>query len=172
MGRQFLLLMPNYGFKMKKTILIATLGISAITLGACQTTSMSERAKNFQDQTSARFVGKSIDEVILAFGPPKSRAMLTDGREVLQFETTKPGTRAITSGAVTIGTGYGSGFYGPGYYPRGNRYYGSVGASFPLFGSAYPDVYGNNTPPICIRRFVIDAQKQVQSFNYSGDGCY
>lgn len=151
---------------MKRIIITATLAIGAVFLGACQTTNIAERAKAFQEQTSARFVGKSVDEVILAFGPPKSRAMLTDGREVLQFETTKTGTRQTTHGVVSVGSSYGNRYYG-----HGNRYYGSVGASFPIFG-AYPDAYGNNTPPICIRRFVIDTQKQVQSFNYSGDGCY
>ena len=152
---------------MKKFVAIIALSLATLGLGACQTTSMTERAASFQKSTSERFVGKSVDEVILAFGPPKSRAMLTDGREVLQFESTKTGTRQMTFGSVSVGTGFGRGYYG-----YGDRYYGRMAASFPLFGGAYPDAYGNNTPPTCIRRFVIDAQKQVQSFNYSGDGCY
>ena len=70
---------------MKRLLTALTLSALALT-AACETVPYDERVKAYEDSVALRFVGKSVDELILAFGPPNSSYKLSDGRDVLQYE--------------------------------------------------------------------------------------
>ncbi len=146
---------------MKKLVLIPTL-IAVLGLAACETVPYKDRAALYQKQVSDKYVGQSVDNVVLDLGPPSSTYPLTDGREMLQFETKKDGYYPRTSGYVSVGTGWGGGWH------RGN--YGGIGIGIP-FPMEYPDGYNSNEAK-CVKRFIVNKQKLVESFAFEGKGCF
>eukprot|EP01031_Cornospumella_fuschlensis_P009084 gene9084-11158_t len=81
---------------MKPMKIMLACGLLAFA-AACETVPFEERAKAYEDQMAQRFVGKSADELVLAFGPPQSSYKLTDGRDVLQYEQKRTSTQGGAS---------------------------------------------------------------------------
>lgn len=149
---------------MKNKISGALILVSCVALIGCETVPRAQRVAQFESNIHDRFIGKSVDEVILAFGPPDSRSELTDGREVIQYETRKAGTR-VSEPRVTTSVSVG-GVWGGGRYHHGYPYGGvSVGFPFPN------DNYYPSRPLTCKKRFTISVEKKVEDFSWEGDGC-
>lgn len=143
----------------------ALLGFACIALSGCETIPRAQRVANFEKDIHDRFIGKSVDEVILAFGPPDSRSNLTDGREVIQYETRKTGTR-ISEPRVRTNVSVGGVWGGGGYHHHGYPYGGvSVGIPFPN------DNYSESRALTCKKRFTISVDKKVEDFAWEGNGC-
>jgi hypothetical protein len=136
-----------------------------LALGACQTIPYAQRAANFETKMRTDFIGKSKDNIVLAFGVPHSSYMLTDGREVAQYFEEK----TYTTGGGTY-TDYE-------YVVVGTRSVeqkdGSV-KQVPIT-RAIPYL---RTDPItthhqeCTRRFVIGKDKNIEDFKWQGNSCF
>ncbi len=157
----------------KRHLQIFLIGISALSITACQTVNTSDRAIAFQKITTERFVGKSVDGVFLAFGPPQSRAQLSDGREVLQFEDFGKGNNGIDpSVTVAVATEVAAGPSGYRQFRTGQMGMGQAAVALPTGLFDKRQSFAIAQQPICIRRFVVTSEKIVESFNYQGKGCY
>lgn len=138
--------------------------IALAMLGACETIPYEERVKAFEDAVTARFVGKSVDEVILALGPPNSSYRLSDGRDVLQYEL----DRTYTSGGGSY-TSYQT-------ITRTRQVRDSDGSVRNI--EERQSVPVQNIEPIrtlnqsCTRRFVIALDKRVEAFRWEGNACF
>lgn len=148
---------------MKRLLTILAFSILALT-AACETVPYEERVKAFEDGVTARFVGRSVDELILAFGPPNSSYKLSDGRDVLQYES----DRTFTSGGGSY-TSYNT-------VTRTRRIRESDGTVRNV--EEQQTVPVQNVEPIrtynqvCIRRFVITPDKRVETFRWQGNSCF
>jgi hypothetical protein len=148
---------------MKRLLTILTFSALALT-AACETVPYGERVKAFEDGVTARFVGRSVDELILAFGPPNSSYKLSDGREVLQYES----DRTFTAGGGSY-TSYNT-------VTRTRRIRESDGTVRNV--EEQQTVPVQNVEPIrtynqvCTRRFVVTPEKRVEAFRWQGNSCF
>ena len=151
---------------MKTTPIALTLVLTglALCLAGCETVPYPERAAAYEAGMTARFVGKSSDELVLAFGPPQSSYVLSDGRNVLQYEFDRSSTR----GGDTYTT------YQHVQRARtitdnaGNTRVVQVTETIPVT-NATPIYTVNQT---CIRRFVVGQNHIVESFRWQGNSCF
>jgi hypothetical protein len=141
---------------MHKAIMFSSL---ALILGACQTVPYQTKVDNFEAPIRAKYVGKSVDNVVLDMGPPNSNYTLSDGREVLQYSK-KRMDRTSMGGTIAIGTGFG------GYHNRG-----SVVMAWPFFSPFYDNSY-NERELVCVKRFLVDKDKKVTDFRWEGNACF
>jgi hypothetical protein len=73
---------------------IGLAGLAAgLVLAGCETVPYAQRLATYEAGLNA-FVGRSVDEVVIAHGVPDSTFTLTDGRQVLQYTS----QRTVTSG--------------------------------------------------------------------------
>lgn len=147
-----------------KSILLASIAISIFALSGCETIPYPERVATYEGEMRARFVGKSADELVLAFGPPHSSYTLSDGRDVLQY--TKE--RTTTSG----GDSYTS--YDTAYRTREVRdkdgTVRTISESYQVPRTNISPVYTNHER--CVRRFVVTKEKIVEAFAWEGNSCF
>ena len=148
---------------MKPMKIMLACGLLALT-AACETIPFEERAKAYEDQMAQRFVGKSADELVLAFGPPQSSYKLTDGRDVLQYEQKRTNTQG--------GESYTS-------FREVTRFRTETDAAGNVRTVQYNEsVPVTNSSPVytvnqnCIRRFVVANDKKVESFRWEGNACF
>src|SRR5690606_36017509 len=78
---------------------IIALGLAALVLAACAS-------------EMERYVGRSISEVMLDYGPPDDVFELSDGRRAYQWEVKKEGFRPVSGPRIGVGIGVGSGWRG------------------------------------------------------------
>lgn len=148
---------------MKRLLLAFALSVSTLT-GACETVPYEDRVKAFEDSVTARFVGKSVDELILAYGPPNSSYKLSDGRDVLQYEI----DRTYTTGGGSY-TSYQTA-------TRTRQVRDNDGAVRNV--EERQSVPVQNIEPIrtynqvCTRRFVVTQDKRVEAFRWQGNSCF
>jgi hypothetical protein len=141
------------------------LALSALSITtACETIPYEERVKAFEDSVTIRFVGKSVDELILAFGPPNSSYKLSDGRDVLQYEI----DRTYTTGGGSY-TSYQTATRTRQVRDKdGNVREVEERETIPV----------QNVEPIrtinqaCVRRFVVTPDKRVEAFRWEGNACF
>jgi hypothetical protein len=149
--------------------LLALVGLTLVA--ACETLSPEERERRWQMRVQAyeqtmrdRHVGKSVDELVLALGPPASTFRLSDGREVLQYEfarTTTTGGESYTSWQTLT---------------RERRVRDANGVERVV--EERETVPVQNVSPIrtsharCVRRFVADKAGLVESFRWEGNACF
>ena len=145
--------------------LLTAFTLSTLTLAAaCETIPYEERVKAYEDSVTMRFVGKSVDELILAYGPPDSSYKLSDGRDVLQYES----DRTFTSGGGSY-TSYQTA-------TRTRQVRDNDGTVRNVQESQTIPV--QNVEPIrtvnqvCTRRFVVTADKRVSEFRWQGNSCF
>ena len=148
---------------MKRLLTALTFSALALT-SACETVPYEERVKAYEDSVALRFVGKSSDELILAFGPPNSSYKLSDGRDVLQYEI----DRTFTTGGGSY-TSYES-------RTRTRQVRDNDGTVRNIEERvSYPV---QNIEPIrtinqvCTRRFVVGQDKRVETFRWQGNSCF
>jgi hypothetical protein len=144
---------------------LTALALSALTVtAACETVPYEDRVKAFEDSVTARFVGKSVDELILSFGPPNSSYKLSDGRDVLQYESDR--THTTGGGSYTS--------YETATRTRQVRDQDGTVRNV----EERQSIPVQNVEPIrtynlvCTRRFVISQSKQVESFRWQGNACF
>jgi hypothetical protein len=148
---------------MKRLLTALTLATLALT-AACETVPYEERVKAYEDSVAMRFVGKSVDELILAFGPPNSSYKLSDGRDVLQYEV----DRTFTTGGGSY-TSYQT-------ETRTRRVRDNDGTVRNVEERYTVPV--QNVEPIrtvnqeCVRRFVVSQDKRVETFRWQGNSCF
>jgi hypothetical protein len=148
---------------MKHLLTALTLTTLALT-AACETVPYEERVKAYEDSVAMRFVGKSVDELILAFGPPNSSYKLSDGRDVLQYEV----DRTFTTGGGSY-TSYET-------QTRTRRVRDDDGTVRRVEERYTVPV--QNVEPIrtinqeCVRRFVVSQDKRVETFRWQGNSCF
>jgi hypothetical protein len=148
---------------MKRLLTALTLTTLALT-AACETVPYEERVKAYEDSVAARFMGKSVDELILAFGPPNSSYKLSDGRDVLQYEV----DRTFTTGGGSY-TSYQTA-------TRTRQIRDNDGTVRNV--EERQSIPVQNVEPIrtinqiCTRRFVIAADKRVEDFRWQGNSCF
>jgi hypothetical protein len=145
--------------------IFSLLALSALALtAACETIPYEERVKAFEDSVTARFVGRSVDELILAFGPPSSSYKLSDGRDVLQYEV----DRTFTTGGGSY-TSYQTA-------TRTRQVRDNDGTVRNV--EERQSIPVQNIEPIrtinqvCTRRFVISTDKRVEDFRWQGNSCF
>lgn len=148
---------------MKRLIIAFALTTLTFT-AACETVPYADRVRLFEDSVNARFVGRSVDDLVLALGPPQSSFKLSDGRDVLQYEV----DRTITSG----GGSYTS-FETVNRDRRVRDKDGTVRViedrqTVPVTNSSPITTYNQ----VCKRRFVVGQDKMVQQFNWEGNSCF
>lgn len=145
--------------------LILSLGLSALAfVSACETVPYAERVALFEQSVNARFVGRSVDELILALGPPQSSFKLSDGRDVLQYEVDR-----------TITTGGGS--YTSFQTVNRDRRVREADGSVRVIQDRQTIPVQNNQPittfnQVCKRRFVVGVDKKVERFSWEGNACF
>ena len=148
----------------KITMLSAIFVSATLALSACQTTPYPERRAAYELDMNTRFVGKSADIMVLAFGPPHSSYTLTDGREVAQYRD----ERTNTSGGGTY-TSYDT-------VSRAREIINPDGTRRLVYENM--QIPTTNITPIqtrhllCVRRFVISRDKIVESFAWEGNSCF
>jgi hypothetical protein len=148
----------------KLLILSACFSASVLSLSACQTIPYPERRAAYELDMNTRFVGKSADIMVLAFGPPHSSYTLTDGREVAQYRD----ERTNTSGGDSY-TSYDT-------VSRAREVINPDGSRRVVYENM--QIPRTNTTPIytrhevCIRRFIISREKLVESFAWEGNVCF
>jgi hypothetical protein len=148
---------------MKRVLFALALAGTAL-LAACETVPYEDRVKAFEDSINARFIGRSSDDLILAFGPPHSSYKLSDGRDVLQYST----DRTITSGGGSY-TSYQT-------ITRDRRVRDPDGTvrvvqerqTVPVTNSSPIETINQ----VCTQRFVVSRDKRVESFNWQGNACF
>lgn len=145
--------------------LFAAFTIAALTsTAACETIPYEERVKAFEDSINLRFVGRSVDDLILAFGPPNSSYKLSDGRDVLQYEI----DRTFTTGGGSY-TSYQT-------ETRTRQVRENDGTVRNV--EERQTIPVQNVEPIrtvnqvCTRRFVVTPDKQVVDFRWQGNACF
>lgn len=148
---------------MKRLLLAFALSVLTLT-GGCETVPYEDRVKAFEDSVTARFVGRSVDELILAFGPPNSSYKLSDGRDVLQYEI----DRTYTTGGGSY-TSYQTA-------TRTRQVRDNDGTVRNV--EERQSVPVQNIEPIrtynqfCTRRFVVTQDKRVEAFRWQGNSCF
>lgn len=134
-------------------------------LSACETVPYEERVAAFEGKMRADFIGKSVDTLILAFGPPQSSFPLSDGKEMLQYSMEE----SYTGGGDTY-MSYESVITGYSTYTRPN----GTTKQIPI----YTQVPVTRVNPVytvhknCTKRFVIGPDKLVQDFKWEGNSCF
>lgn len=147
-----------------KRILIALALSGAFVTSACETVPYEDRVKAFEDSINARFVGRSSDELILAFGPPQSSYKLSDGRDVIQYSS----DRTFTTGGGSY-TSYET-------ITRNRQVRDKDGTvrtvqeqqSIPVTNTSSIQTINQ----VCTRRFVVSRDKRVESFSWQGNACF
>lgn len=139
--------------------------LAAFLLAGCETIPYADRVAAFEAKINADFVGKSIDSLILAMGPPQSTYPLTDGREIAQYSFENSETRGGGSymDYETITVGYST-------YTRkdGTTKQIPITKQIPYW----------RTEPVytvyqkCVKRFVITQDKKVEAFKWEGNSCF
>lgn len=148
---------------MKRFLTALILPILAFT-AACETVPYEERVRAYEDSVTMRFVGKSVDELILAYGPPDSSYKLSDGRDVLQYES----DRTLTSGGGSY-TSYETA-------TRVRQIRDNDGTVRNV--EERQTIPVQNVEPIrtinqqCVRRFVVAQDKRVSEFRWQGNSCF
>lgn len=150
--------------RMNKTAIFMFVASSLLALGACQTIPYADRLAQFETSMKDKFVGKSYDEVILAYGPPKSTYDLTDGRLVAQYsdeseDTSGGGTytswETFARDRVIVDK-------------NGNQHVVRFYDQIPV--TSYEPLY--TTTRRCVKRFVILRNRIVESFAWEGNSCF
>jgi hypothetical protein len=148
---------------MKRILIVLAMSVLTVS-AACETVPYEERVKAFEDSVNMRFVGRSVDELILAFGPPNSTYKLSDGRDVIQYES----DRTYTSGGGSY-TSFQT-------INRDRRIRDKDGTVRVIEDRQTVPI--QNTSPIqtvnqvCVRRFVIAPDKRVSEFRWQGNACF
>lgn len=149
-----------------KKLYFGLLGLLAFgALGACETIPYEERVAAFEGKMRADFVGKSVDNLILAFGPPQSSFTLSDGKEMFQYSM----EQSYTGGGDTY-MAYESVITGYTTYTRPN----GTTKQIPI----YTQVPVTRVNPVytvhkkCVKRFVVGQDKLVQEFRWEGNSCF
>ena len=151
--------------KISKFALFSALSAFAgLALSACQTIPYPERLATFETQMKERFVGKSVDELILAFGPPGSSYTLSDGRDVVQYleeRTSTSGgdsyTTYDTASRVRVVTD-----------KNGNPQ--RIVETFQVPRTEISPIYTSHQK--CAKRFIVSKQKIVEGFAWEGNSCF
>lgn len=145
--------------------LLTALALAALSFtAACETVPYEERVRAFEDSVAMRFVGKSVDELILALGPPNSSYKLSDGRDVLQYEI----DRTYTTGGGSY-TSYQTA-------TRTRQVRDNDGTVRNV--EERQTIPVQNVEPIrtinqaCTRRFVVSQDKRVETFRWEGNSCF
>jgi|APTNR8051073442_1049403.scaffolds.fasta_scaffold00318_2 hypothetical protein len=148
-----------------KTVVLPCLFICSISaLNACQTVPYAQRLASFEADMNNRFVGKSADLVVLAFGPPHSSYTLTDGREVAQYRE----ERSNTFGGDTY-TSYNTVSRSREIInPDGTRRVVTELQQMPI--TSMTPIQTRHE--LCTRRFVISKEKVVEAFAWEGNSCF
>ncbi len=134
-------------------------------LSACETVPYEERVAAFEGKMRADFVGKSVDSVIMAFGPPQSSFTLSDGKDMIQYSV----EQSYTGGGDTY-MSYESVVTGYTTYTRPN----GTTKQIPI----YTQVPVTRVNPVytvhkkCVKRFIVGADKIVQDFRWEGNSCF
>ncbi len=144
---------------MKKLLGGALLGLFAIGISACETIPYQTRLDNFEGPIKAKYIGQSVDNVVLDMGPPSSSYTLSDGREIIQYSSRRT-DRSSAGGTIALGTSFGH------YYNRG-----SVLMAWPMFSPYYNDGYSEREL-VCIKRFMVNKDKKVEDFRWEGNSCF
>ncbi len=150
---------------MKKNGLIFIAIGSLAFLGACQTVPYPERAAKFENDIKAKFIGKPMDELVLAYGVPQSSYDLSDGRKMVQYVDEKHG---VTGGNTWMN--YDTVYAGSRVVTRqdGSRVAVPIYRSVPVWETEPTYAYHLK----CTKRFVVDANKIVQDFRWEGNSCF
>ncbi len=148
---------------MKRLFTALTLTVLALT-AACETVPYEERVKAYEDSVAARFIGRSVDELILAFGPPNASYKLSDGRDVLQYAV----DRTYTSGGGSY-TSYQTA-------TRTRQVRDNDGTVRNVQETQQIPVQTvepiRTTNQVCTRRFIIALDKRVEGFRWEGNSCF
>jgi hypothetical protein len=131
---------------------------------ACETIPYEERVKAFEDSVNLRFVGRSVDDLVIALGPPQSAYKLSDGREVVQYNV----DRTYTTGGGSYTSYETISRWRNVRQPDGSERRVEERVSVPVTNASPIQTYNQ----ICTRRFVVGADKRVESFNWQGNSCF
>ncbi len=142
---------------------ICTAGLAGLMLLAgCETVPYAQRLATYEAGLNA-FVGRSVDEVVIAYGVPGSTFTLTDGRQVLQYAS----ERTVTSG--------GDSWTSWDTVRRTRSIREPDGTVRQVVDEQQVPVQRIN--PIvtrdlrCVLRFVVKADKTVESARWDGNNC-
>lgn len=148
----------------KLRIAFAVPALALMALGACETVPFAERAAAYEASMSARFIGRSADELVLTLGPPDRTFTLSDRREVFEYEddrTSVSGGGAYTSWRTVT---------------RQRTVLNPDGTSRVITESAQVPVQEidpvRTSRQVCVRRFVVDVNDTVESFRWEGNSCF
>lgn len=151
--------------KIEKTKIFGILGLSLIALTACETVPYADRVAAYEAKMNSDFVGKSVDNLIFALGPPQSSYPLTDGRDVIQYSFEESETRGggthMDYETIVIG------------YRTHTRQDGST-KQVPIT----KQIPYMRTDPVytvhknCIKRFTVTKEKLVEGFKWEGNSCF
>jgi hypothetical protein len=150
---------------MKKNGLIVFAIGALLFLGACQTIPYPERVAKFEGDIKGKFVGKPLDELVLAYGAPQSSYDLSDGRKMVQYVTEKSG---VSGGDTWMN--YDTVYAGSRVVtrPDGSRVVVPIYRSVPVWETEPSYNYHLK----CTKRFVVGADKIVQDFRWEGNSCF
>ncbi len=149
-----------------KKIALGLISIFAFaSLIGCETIPYEERVAAFEGKMRADFVGKSVDSLILALGPPQSSFTLSDGKDVIQYtmEQSYTGGGDTYMAYESIVTGYTT-------YTRPN----GTTKQIPV----YTQIPVQRVNPVytvhkkCVKRFVVGTNKTVEDFRWEGNSCF
>jgi hypothetical protein len=140
-----------------------------LALSACATPAEREarrqaRIQAFEQSVRDQFVGKPVDHLVLTLGPPSSTFTLSDGREVLQYDQ----GRTVTEGGESYTTFE--------TYVRQRVVRDANGVQRVVEDRETVPVTSRS--PVrtyhlrCVRRFVADKAKIVESFRWEGNACF
>ena len=149
----------------KTTMFVATMIIGAIGLTACETVPYTQRVANYEGDIKSKFIGKSIDDLILAYGPPQSSYDLSDGRRVVQYSEEKQG---VVGGETWMN--YDTFYAGSRIVRRsdGSRVAVPVYRTMPYWETEPTYTYNKK----CVQRFVVGQDKMIQDFKWAGNACF
>ncbi len=137
---------------------------ASLALSACQTIPYPERLAAFENQMKDRFVGKSVDQLILAFGPPESSYTLSDGRDVVQYKD----ERTITSGGDSYTSFETASRVRVVRDKNGNPQ--RIVETYHVPTTNISPVYTSHQK--CAKRFIVSKQKIVEGFAWEGNSCF
>jgi len=135
---------------------------AAALLAGCETIPYAERVATYEAGLNA-FVGRSVDDVVIAYGVPGSTFTLTDGRQVLQYASER---------TVTLG---GDSWTSWDTVRRTRSFREPDGTVRQVVDEEQVPVQRTN--PIvtrelrCTLRFVIKPDKTVESARWDGNNC-
>lgn len=133
-----------------------------MVLAGCETVPYAERLAAYEAGLNG-YVGRSVDDVVIAYGVPGSTFTLTDGREVLQYAT----ERTVTSG--------GDSWTSWDTVRRTRSFREPDGTVRQVVDEEQVPVQRTN--PIvtrnlrCVLRFVVKPDKTVESARWDGNAC-